>query len=222
MSYNTDLQENNAALEEILETVNNLPDSGGNVDLGVTGATVGQTVKISAVDENGVPTAWEPTDFPSGGGATEEVWEDVCDVTIGADVRTQHILTTAEGKKYKKIYVAFSGVGTNALICCQRDQVFPDTYSSVTSAIAYSVKLFSAGVYTGVLLDKDEFGRFKTSHRYSGVGPDSDTTSIKVQPIISRAGSALDKEYINALTLYSINTNALTAGGKLTIKGVRY
>ena len=33
--------------------------------IAVTGATVGQTVKISAVDENGVPTAWEPTDFPS-------------------------------------------------------------------------------------------------------------------------------------------------------------
>lgn len=28
----------------------------------VEGATVGQTVKISAVDENGVPTAWEPMD----------------------------------------------------------------------------------------------------------------------------------------------------------------
>lgn len=36
----------------------------------VTGATVGQTVKISAVDENGVPTAWEPTDFPEGGGGS--------------------------------------------------------------------------------------------------------------------------------------------------------
>ncbi len=37
--------------------------SGGNVDLGITGATVGQTVKISAVDENGVPTAWAPVIF---------------------------------------------------------------------------------------------------------------------------------------------------------------
>lgn len=34
--------------------------SGGGIS--VTGATVGQTVKISAVDENGVPTAWEPMD----------------------------------------------------------------------------------------------------------------------------------------------------------------
>lgn len=33
----------------------------------VTGATVGQIAKISAVDDNGVPTAWEPVDMPSGG-----------------------------------------------------------------------------------------------------------------------------------------------------------
>lgn len=34
----------------------------------ITGATVGQIVKISAVDESGVPTAWSPADMPSGGG----------------------------------------------------------------------------------------------------------------------------------------------------------
>lgn len=42
----------------------------------VTGATVGQIAKISAVDDNGVPTAWEPVDMPSGGGST---WAKVYD-----------------------------------------------------------------------------------------------------------------------------------------------
>ena len=41
-------------------------DTGAGMD--VTGATVDQTVKIAAVDDNGVPTAWEPVDMPSGGG----------------------------------------------------------------------------------------------------------------------------------------------------------
>jgi hypothetical protein len=50
------------------EAVEGLPSGGG---IAVTGATVGQTVKISEVDENGVPTAWEPVDFPSGGGGNE-------------------------------------------------------------------------------------------------------------------------------------------------------
>lgn len=39
--------------------------------IAVSGATVGQTVKISAVDESGKPTAWEAADFPSGGGTAD-------------------------------------------------------------------------------------------------------------------------------------------------------
>lgn len=38
--------------------------SGTDLSLGVTGAAVGQIVKVSAVDENGVPTAWEPVALP--------------------------------------------------------------------------------------------------------------------------------------------------------------
>ena len=33
----------------------------------ITGATVGQIAKITAVDASGVPTAWSPVDIPSGG-----------------------------------------------------------------------------------------------------------------------------------------------------------
>ena len=38
----------------------------GGVDMGITGATVGQIAKITAVDASGVPTAWSPVDMPSG------------------------------------------------------------------------------------------------------------------------------------------------------------
>ncbi len=45
--------------------------SGGGTDksLGITSATVGQIAKITAVDAQGKPTAWEPVDMPGGGGA---------------------------------------------------------------------------------------------------------------------------------------------------------
>lgn len=49
----TEIAEMAAGLVEV-------PEGGG---VAITGATVGQTVKISAVDENGVPTAWEPVDM---------------------------------------------------------------------------------------------------------------------------------------------------------------
>lgn len=41
--------------------------SGENLSLGMTSAAVGQIAKISAVDANGVPTAWEPVDMPPSG-----------------------------------------------------------------------------------------------------------------------------------------------------------
>ncbi len=47
------------------------PTGPAGAGLDVTGATVGQTVKISAVDENGTPTAWVPVDLPSGGTGAE-------------------------------------------------------------------------------------------------------------------------------------------------------
>lgn len=41
--------------------------AGGGTDMGITGATVGQIAKITAVDASGVPTEWGPVDMPSGG-----------------------------------------------------------------------------------------------------------------------------------------------------------
>ena len=54
------------------------PTGPAGAGLDVTGATVGQTVKISAVDENGVPTAWVPVDMASGGGE----WNTIVDTTL--------------------------------------------------------------------------------------------------------------------------------------------
>lgn len=56
------------------------PQGPAGAGLDVTGATVGQTVKISAVDENGVPTAWVPVDMPSGGG--EKTLTLIADITL--------------------------------------------------------------------------------------------------------------------------------------------
>lgn len=51
--------------------------AGAGVD--VTGASVGQIAKISAVDDNGVPTAWEPANLPGGG---ENEWVKVAETTL--------------------------------------------------------------------------------------------------------------------------------------------
>ena len=41
---------------------------GTDISLGLTSASVGQTIKVKAVDESGKPTEWEAADMPSGGG----------------------------------------------------------------------------------------------------------------------------------------------------------
>lgn len=52
--------------------------------IALTGASVGQIAKITAVDENGVPTAWEPVDMPSGGGGE---WEQLSSITLTEDAQ---------------------------------------------------------------------------------------------------------------------------------------
>lgn len=69
------------------------PTGPAGAGLDVTGATVGQTVKISAVDDNGVPTAWEPVDMASGGDwAPMELVETQ---TLADDEIVQYIITGA-------------------------------------------------------------------------------------------------------------------------------
>lgn len=48
-----------------VDTTDNSDDGFQGGGIAVTGATVGQTVKISAVDESGKPTKWDSVDFPS-------------------------------------------------------------------------------------------------------------------------------------------------------------
>lgn len=73
--------------------------SGGS-GISVTGATVGQTVKIAAVGDDGVPTAWEPVDFPSGGGSCKHIET----ITIPDDEEIAVITFTIPAKT-RKLYV---------------------------------------------------------------------------------------------------------------------
>lgn len=61
---------------EMSQAISNLTgdSQATDISLNITGATVGQTVKISAVDDNGVPTAWEPVDMASGGAGAENAF----------------------------------------------------------------------------------------------------------------------------------------------------
>lgn len=79
--------------------------SGTDISLGVT-ATVGQTIKVKAVDADGKPTAWEAVDMAAG---DTEVWEKVCQVTTNENVS---FIYQPFGGYYKKIRAIFLGETT--------------------------------------------------------------------------------------------------------------
>ena len=62
-----------AKLDELQTEIDEIKAGGTDISLGVT-ATVGQTIKVKAVDTNGKPTAWEAVDMATG---DTEVWEKV-------------------------------------------------------------------------------------------------------------------------------------------------
>lgn len=88
-------------INALIQQANALPDAGGSggtdLALGITGATVGQIAKITAVDSDGKPTAWTPVDMPSGGA---ETWETIDTITLESGV-VQYVL--AQALTYKKV-----------------------------------------------------------------------------------------------------------------------
>lgn len=67
------------------EAVRGIPSGGTDLSLGLTAATVGQTIKVKAVDAEGKPTEWEAVDAAGG-----ETWEKIAEIVIpeGADEST--------------------------------------------------------------------------------------------------------------------------------------
>lgn len=103
--------------------------------LGITGAKVGQIVKIAAVDASGVPTAWSPVDMPSGGGG--ETWELIRDFTLAEDVAEVTINLDENGKPFrlKKAYVFITATAPtdesitySATICCSPAKESPSVW----------------------------------------------------------------------------------------------
>lgn len=79
---------------EMSQAINDLNTTGStDISLNITGASVDQTVKISAVDANGVPTAWEPVDVDVG-----LSWIEVTDVTTSEQTKILTISTDKDGR----------------------------------------------------------------------------------------------------------------------------
>lgn len=132
-----------AKLNELQTEIDEIKAGGGggtDISLGVT-ATVGQTIKVKAVDANGKPTAWEAVDMAAG---DTEVWEKVCEVTTTEDVS---FIYQPFGGYYKKIRAIFWGESTAA---CQA-WVYPNAETQPAGrdiAYIFNAPYAAAGKYT--------------------------------------------------------------------------
>ena len=79
--------------EGMAKAVRGIQTSGANLSLGLTAATVGQTVKVKAVDASGVPTAWEAVDGV-------DIWEIIADYTAAEAASWLNINKDANGNAF--------------------------------------------------------------------------------------------------------------------------
>ena len=132
-----------AKLNELQTEIDEIKAGGGggtDISLGVT-ATVGQTIKVKAVDADGKPIAWEAVDMAAG---EAEVWEKVCQVTTNENVS---FIYQPFGGYYKKIRAIFLGETTVG----GQVWIYPNTETRPGGAdIAYifNAPYAAAGKYT--------------------------------------------------------------------------
>lgn len=67
------ISEQSTSLDTVLTALEGKAAGSGDISLGLTSATVGQTIKVKTVDTDGRPTSWEAADMSGSG----EVWENV-------------------------------------------------------------------------------------------------------------------------------------------------
>lgn len=183
--------------------------SSGTADttLGITGAAVGQIARITAVDSDGKPTAWEPVDMASGGGGGGDVWEEIITVTIADDVSELIISQDKNGNPFslKKLFVIFNPA-YNA------DKQTSPRLRLISNAGTHSIELNSTRTMS-VLLYIDEVQVIASSHFDNTTGY-FDNYAIKTHQL-SRItmGGHIDNLKFTYSTYY--------ADSKFTVYGVR-
>lgn len=195
-------------------------------------AAVGQTVKITAVDENGQPTEWEAADMASGGG--EEAWDYEKTIVIEEEVASLTIDTFDDGTPLalKKVEVIL--VGSNATSANQGVTLMPDydlasnkgaVFLGGGSYLTANKKHYLWGIAeinNGEVAA--EFAQSNNQTQYTNFynGISSDIT--KVKPGITFSGEAVEIYPRKATKFISIKADvpagAFAVGTILRIKGV--
>lgn len=114
------------------KAVRGIPSGGTDISLGLTAATVGQTIKVKAVDTDGVPTAWEAVDMAGG-----ETWEKIAEIDFDVDTANDVFaweyqnLPNYKELAYKKVSLVGSSTETDSGITISINGSLPQ-YSGIS------------------------------------------------------------------------------------------
>ena len=136
------------------EAVRNIQS--GDLSLGITAATVGQTIKVKAVDASGVPTAWEAVDMAGGGGSSND-YEFVQSFKLSPDTAVYEL---ADVSKYSSIRV-------NVVRGTPNNNLGSGNLFSQIAIKDNTAKFFNMGVATSVFKNAFYFCEMSCGKEYS-------------------------------------------------------
>lgn len=190
----------------------------------ITGATVGQIAKITAVDESGKPTAWSPVDMPSGGGG--ETWELINEVTLSEDAVSVAFDKDKNGAPFalRKFAVVGTTKGSNAsntgggTICINVANTADDNYSIVPPVAQH-------GALKGDQLRHWHAAAesFETGWRWYLTAADNTwkTNQVNISTDLKRVAQTIPKVAAYLALWSRTSGSAFAAGSKIELYGVR-
>lgn len=194
--------------EGMAKAVRNI-QSGGDLSLGLTAATVGQTIKVKAVDTDGKPTAWEAVDM---GG--DETWELIAEIDFDVDVANDVLvweyknLPNYKELAYKKVNLVGSTENSSGL------SIYINGSSPQASGLTYPKKGLPRSGYGRILLMP--FGWVHIASTDSTNPTNYASGALQsIYNAIPFDGESITSVKLSAHTIYKL------AGGKLSLYGRR-
>ena len=181
---------------------------GTDLSLGITGATVGQIAKITAVDTDGKPTAWEAVDV-----AGDETWEKIADIELRADTAAYVLADFATWRKARVIMTRPEYIsGLNKNVWCKVSPMSGnsrDDYSCGYLNIGYGYVYWSFFA---------EVNKLYINSEQSEANNTEVATSVKSSCVKTPLDFPVEK---HKFILQFTDTSVIQDGDKVTVIGVR-
>ena len=184
--------------------VKGIPSGGTDISLGLTSATVGQTIKVKAVDADGKPTKWESVEMAGG-----ETWEKIADIELRADTAAYVLADFATWRKAKVIMTRPQYVsGLNKNVWC-KVVGSNDTYNCGYLSIGYGYLFWEFSAEVNELFITTE--ALESNNTQVAVNVKSSGTFMPLKSPVE------DYKFELSFT----DTSVIQEGDKVTVIGVR-